>query len=117
VGLILIYLTAGYFIGGTWADRSPKYETLYQILAWASLAVGLIPIASRPILRLAADAFDHLQMGVLIGSFSVVMVLFVIPVTLIGTASPLPFDWPSRIQNKREKPPDESTRSQPWGRF
>ena len=88
VGLILIYLTAGYFIGGTWADRSPKHETLYKILSWASLAVGLIPIASRPILRLAADAFDHLEMGVLIGSFSVVMVLFIIPVTLIGTASP-----------------------------
>jgi len=88
VGLILIYLTAGYFIGGAWADRSPKHETLYKILAWASLAVGLIPIASRPILRVASEAFDQLQMGALIGSFVVVMVLFIIPVTLIGTASP-----------------------------
>jgi spermidine synthase len=88
VGLILIYLTAGYFIGGAWADRSPKYETLYKILAWASLTVGLIPLASRPILRLASNAFDQLQLGVLFGSFTVVMVLFIIPVTLIGTASP-----------------------------
>ncbi len=88
VGLILIYLTAGYFIGGAWADRSPKHETLYAILAWASLTVGLIPIASRPILRLASNAFDQLQLGVLVGSFTVVMVLFIIPVTLIGTASP-----------------------------
>jgi len=88
IGLILIYLTAGYFIGGTWADRSPKYETLYEILAWASLAIGLIPIVSRPILRLAADAFDTLQLGVLFGSFTVVMILLIVPVTLIGTASP-----------------------------
>lgn len=88
VGLILIYLTAGYFIGGAWADRSPKFETLFKILAWASLAVGLIPLASRPILRLASQAFDQLQFGVLFGSFTVVMVLFIIPVTLIGTASP-----------------------------
>ncbi len=88
VGLILIYLTAGYFIGGAWADRSPKYETLYKILAWASLTVGLIPLASRPILRLASNAFDQLQLGALFGSFTVVMVLFIIPVTLIGTASP-----------------------------
>ncbi len=88
VGLILIYLTLGYFIGGSWADRSPKYETLFKILAWAALAVGLIPIASRPILRLASQAFDKLALGALFGSFTVVMVLFIIPVTLMGTASP-----------------------------
>jgi spermidine synthase len=88
VGLILIYLTAGYFIGGAWADRSPKHETLFLILSWAALAVGLIPLASRPILRLASNAFDELQLGALFGSFVVVMVLFVIPVTLIGMASP-----------------------------
>ncbi|KAF0112369.1 MAG: hypothetical protein FD147_242 [Chloroflexi bacterium] len=88
IGLILIYLTAGYFIGGAWADRSPSYETLFKILVWASLAVGMIPLASRPILRLASQAFDKLQLGVLFGSFTVVMVLFIIPVTLIGTASP-----------------------------
>lgn len=88
VGLILIYLTAGYFIGGKWADRSPRYETLYEILCWGSLTIGLIPIASRPVLRLAANAFDQLQLGVLFGSFTAVMILFIIPVTLLGTASP-----------------------------
>lgn len=88
IGLILIYLTLGYFIGGSWADRSPKYDTLFKILCWAALAIGLIPIASRPILRIASQAFDSLTMGVLFGSFAVVMILFIIPVTLIGMASP-----------------------------
>jgi predicted membrane-bound spermidine synthase len=37
IGLILIYLTVGNFIGGNWADRSPKHGTLYRILAWAGL--------------------------------------------------------------------------------
>ncbi|MBP9676835.1 MAG: fused MFS/spermidine synthase, partial [Anaerolineaceae bacterium] len=70
IGLILIYLTAGYFIGGAWADRSPKYETFFGILAWSALTIGLIPLVSRPILRLASNAFDNLQVGVLAGSFS-----------------------------------------------
>ncbi|NMC83721.1 MAG: fused MFS/spermidine synthase [Anaerolineaceae bacterium] len=88
IGLILIYLTAGYFIGGAWADRSPRYSTLFRILAWGALAVGLIPVISRPILILAANAFDALQLGVLLGSFTAVMILLILPITLIGTASP-----------------------------
>ncbi len=88
VGLILIYLTFGYFIGGKWADRSPNPETFYKILAWASLSLAFVPIVSRPILRFAAQAFDELVLGNLIGSFIVVMILFIIPITLLGTASP-----------------------------
>jgi predicted membrane-bound spermidine synthase len=43
---------------------------------------------ARPVLRLAADAFDQLQVGVLFGSFTGVLVLFSLPVTLLGTISP-----------------------------
>ncbi len=58
IGLILLYLTAGYFLGGRWADRSPNPATFYRILIWAGFTVGLIPIISRPVLRFAAGAFD-----------------------------------------------------------
>jgi spermidine synthase len=88
IGLILIYLTAGYFLGGYWADRSPKYTTFYKILLWGGFTSGLVPVLSRPVLRLSAEAFDQLQMGVLAGSFISVLILFSIPVTLLGTASP-----------------------------
>ncbi len=88
IGLILIYLTAGYFLGGRWADRSPAYRTFFSILAWAALTTALVPLISRPILRLAADAFDNLRLGVMAGSFASVMILFIIPVTLLGMASP-----------------------------
>jgi predicted membrane-bound spermidine synthase len=88
IGLILIYLTAGYFLGGRWADRSPSPRTFYQILAWAAFSIGVVPLVSRPVLRFSADAFDQLQMAVLFGSFVAVLILFVVPVTLLGTASP-----------------------------
>lgn len=88
IGLILIYLTAGYFLGGSWSDRSPKLKTMLTILIWAAFFIGLIPIASRPILRFASQAFEQLKFGVLAGSFITVMILFSIPVTLLGTASP-----------------------------
>jgi predicted membrane-bound spermidine synthase len=88
IGLILLYLTLGYFIGGKWADRSPYERTFYGILAWAGLAIGIVPLISRPVLRMSANAFDALQMGILFGSFLAVVVLFIVPVTLLGTASP-----------------------------
>ncbi|GAP20166.1 spermidine synthase [Leptolinea tardivitalis] len=100
IGLILIYLTVGYFIGGSWADRSPRYGTLYRILAWAGLSVAVIPAISRPVLRWAADAFDAMQLGVLFGSFVAVMILFVIPIILLGTSSP--FAIRLAIQNNNE---------------
>lgn len=88
IGLILLYLTAGYFIGGRWADRSPHAETFYTIIAWGAFTSGIVPIFARPVLRFAADAFDHLQIGVLLGSFVGVLILFCVPVTLLGTISP-----------------------------
>ena len=88
IGLILIYLTAGYIIGGRWADRSPHLKTMYTILAWGAFTAGMAPLISRPVLRMAADAFDQLQVGVLFGSFAAVLILFSLPVTLLGTISP-----------------------------
>lgn len=88
IGLILIYLTAGYFVGGRWADRSPYPETMYKILVWGAFTAGLAPLIARPVLRMAADAFDHLAVGVLFGSFTAVLILFSLPITLLGTVSP-----------------------------
>jgi spermidine synthase len=88
IGLILIYLTLGYFLGGRWADRSPHPRTLYWIVAWAAFTLGVVPYVADPVLRLAANAFDNLQIGILAGAFVGVMVLFTIPITLMGMISP-----------------------------
>jgi spermidine synthase len=88
IGLILIYLTAGYFLGGRWADRSPHPKTMYQILAWGAFTLGIVPYIAQPVLRAAATAFEGLQVGILLGSFVAVLILFSIPVTLLGMISP-----------------------------
>jgi len=88
IGLILIYLTVGYFVGGKWADRYPKFDVFYSILIWGAFTAGLVPFIARPVLYAAADAFDQLQVGVLLGAFTAVLVLLVVPITLLGTISP-----------------------------
>ncbi len=88
IGLILIYLTLGYFLGGRWADRSPHPQTFYRLLLWAAFTSGLIPLLARPLLRAAARAFADLEVAVIGGSFLSVLLLFAIPVTLLGCVSP-----------------------------
>src|ERR1044071_3392026 len=100
IGLILIYLTLGYFLGGKWADANPTPAALYRILAWGAFTLGLVPYIEEPILKSAANAFDFLQIGILGASFIAVLILFSVPITLLGTISPfairLSVDDPSR---------------------
>jgi spermidine synthase len=88
IGLILIYLTVGYFIGGRLADRSPYYTTFYQIITWAAFFSGLVPLLAHPILRAAATAVQDFDAAVTVGSLASVLVLFSVPVTLLGFVSP-----------------------------
>ncbi len=88
IGLILIYLTLGYFIGGKWADANPTPGAMYRALAWGAFTLGLVPYIAAPVLKAAATAFEVLQVGILGASFIAVLVLFSVPITLLGTISP-----------------------------
>jgi predicted membrane-bound spermidine synthase len=88
IGLILIYLTLGYFLGGRWADANPTPAAMYRVLAWGAFTLGLVPYIAGPVLRSAATAFEFLQVGILGASFIAVLILFSVPITLLGTISP-----------------------------
>jgi spermidine synthase len=88
IGLVLIYLSAGYWVGGRWADQDPRESTLYQITAWAAFAVGVVPFVATPILRWSVVGFVGYNAGILIGSLLGVLILFSVPMTLLGCVSP-----------------------------
>ncbi|NJN99254.1 MAG: fused MFS/spermidine synthase [Anaerolineales bacterium] len=88
IGLMLLYLTAGYMIGGRWADRDPRESTLFQITAWGAFLVGLVPFISAPVLRFSVEGFADYNVGVLLGSLTGVLILFSLPITLLGMVSP-----------------------------
>jgi spermidine synthase len=88
IGLILIYLTLGYFLGGKWADQDPTPRAMYRVLAWGAFTIGLVPYVAGPVLKYAASAFQALNVGIMAGSFIVVLILFSAPITLLGAISP-----------------------------
>jgi spermidine synthase len=88
IGLILIYLTIGYYVGGRLADRRPETRLLFALAAAAALWMAAIPIVSRPILSVAQTGFAQLSAGLVLGSLISVIVLFAVPVILLGMVSP-----------------------------
>jgi len=88
IGLVLIYLSIGYVIGGRLADRHPHDSLLFQLTAWAGLWIGVIPLVSYPILLASQQGFSQLSVGLVAGTLLAVLLMFAAPVILLGCVSP-----------------------------
>src|SRR5437016_14150826 len=69
IGLILVYLSLGYWLGGKLADRRPDPRYLGAIVLAAGLFIAATPFVARPLLDLALRGFDALSVGAVAGSF------------------------------------------------
>ena len=88
IGLTLLYLSAGYWIGGKWADRRPSPRLLGQIVLAAAVFIAVTPFVSRPVLELTLEGLDAVSVGAVVGSFFAALAIFAAPITLLGTVSP-----------------------------
>ena len=88
IGLILLYLTIGYYIGGRLADRYPRPAVLYLLTTIAAFLIGVIPFIARPILSWSLTSFATYSVSVFYGSLVSVILLFAIPMILLGCVSP-----------------------------
>lgn len=100
IGLILLSLSVGAWLGGWLADRHPRREALELTLTIAALGVALIPPASAPVLRLASHGMASFAADLLLGALLAVSLLFAGPAILLGAATP----WAVRIaMSEQEK--------------
>jgi predicted membrane-bound spermidine synthase len=88
IGLILLYLTVGYYVGGLLSDRAPRPFLLYSITGLAALFIALIPLISTPVLSTSLTLFATNPLGIFYGSLISVILLFAIPTILLGCVSP-----------------------------
>jgi spermidine synthase len=88
IGIVLVALSAGYWLGGQFADRNPQRQGLCILVLVASLAVGLIPFAAAPFLDVSVDALDEVRAGAFLGSLVAVSVLVAPPLMLLGAVAP-----------------------------
>ncbi|GAC1299793.1 MAG: fused MFS/spermidine synthase [Ktedonobacteraceae bacterium] len=88
IGLILIYLTIGYFIGGRLADRYPSEQVLCTITAMAALFISVLPFVSQIILTWSITGLEQVSVSIFFSSLLGTILLFAVPVTLLGLVSP-----------------------------
>ncbi|MBU1109344.1 MAG: fused MFS/spermidine synthase [Candidatus Riflebacteria bacterium] len=90
IGVILVAMSLGNFLGGRLADRNDPERKLYQLILWAAIWIALIPIVGKHLIALVAAgaiAFfpDNL---VLVGSLLSCVLLFAFPCVVLGATSP-----------------------------
>ena len=93
IGIVLVALSIGYWLGGRLADRHPNMRALCLVALPAAVLLALVPFVADPLLDVAVDALDEISAGAFVGSLLAVLVLVAVPVLLLGTVSP----WAIRL--------------------
>lgn len=88
IGLVLLSLTVGYFIGGRLADRYPRATVFYGLVTVAGLTAVFFLLLTSAVLRNASTALAQMNVNAVAGSLVLVIIALAIPVTLLGCLSP-----------------------------
>ena len=93
IGVVLVALSIGYWLGGRWADRNPSPQAMCRLALGAAVALAIVPFIGRPLLDIGTEALDDVSAGAFVGSLLAILVLVAIPVLMLGAVSP----WALRI--------------------
>lgn len=88
IGVVLVALSIGYWLGGRRADRDPTFQGLYAIVLVGAVLVGVVPFVSGPFLDAAVNALDSIEAGAFVGSLVAVLVLVATPILVLGMVAP-----------------------------
>jgi spermidine synthase len=88
IGVVLVALSLGYWLGGRLADRRPDMRGLCAVALLAAALLALVPFAADPLLDVAVEALDSVSAGAFVGSLLGVLGLVAVPVLLLGAVAP-----------------------------
>ncbi len=73
IGVVLVALSIGYFLGGRIADRRPEVRSLCVVVLAAAVLLAIVPLIARPFFDISVDALDEVAAGAFIGSLLAVL--------------------------------------------
>lgn len=84
IGVMLISMSIGYWIGGKLADKKPNKNILSKLLIFGAISSSLIPIMEVNFVSQLANLTDNLELVALISA----AIVFGIPSFILATVSP-----------------------------
>ncbi len=88
ISVVLVALSLGYWLGGKLSDRYPFKSALFKIVFLAGISTLFIPVISARLLPLASYGISSFSPSIFLASLLSILLLFAIPMTLLGMASP-----------------------------
>jgi len=88
IGIIMIALTMGYYVGGRVADRYTSERPLYLIILAAGSYVLLVPLLARLVINFMLREITEHPLSIFYSSFLSIWPLFVIPFMFLGMVTP-----------------------------
>jgi len=91
IGVVLIALSIGYYVGGKISDKRPEIEVLLWLLCIAGVIFAIVPFLASPLaLAIKFALFESASASsmIVVGSFLLILVLFAFPLLLLGMVSP-----------------------------
>ncbi|MAF13453.1 MAG: hypothetical protein CMI53_00970 [Parcubacteria group bacterium] len=91
IGVVLIALSLGYYLGGKLADKKPQINILLKLILLAGILLLVIPMVIKPLTSFVDLGISNLQTAsvvIFISSLIVTVILFAIPLFILGMVSP-----------------------------
>lgn len=88
IGLILLSLSIGYWIGGKWAERWPSGKFLMSLSLLSGVFMCLIPLWGKFIFPLLSNGILATPVQIIICSFFAMSIVFAPPIFLLAMVGP-----------------------------
>lgn len=94
ISVTLGFLALGYWLGGFISDRNPDFSLFYIIVFFSGILISLIMKINQPVL-----VFSD-QFGLKYGALAAGLILFSLPLLLLGTVTPFAIRLKSKFIDK-----------------
>jgi len=91
IGIIMISLSIGYYLGGKLADKHPRLNFILKTIIIACICLLIIPFIIKPLVAFIMEriiTFEAATVIIFVGSLITVSLLFILPIVILGMVSP-----------------------------